>query len=101
MGTGGAPRHADGADPSARREALPGLDVDRTQMAVHADQSAPMVDEDGVAVEEEFARVHHGACDGDVHRSTDRRGDVHAAVRIARFAVEYAARAKRAAARTR
>ena len=56
--------HADRADASPRRDALPGLHVDRAQMAVHADQAAAMVDEYRIAVEKVIAGVDDRAREG-------------------------------------
>ncbi|MFO1427299.1 MAG: hypothetical protein U1F11_10090 [Steroidobacteraceae bacterium] len=49
-----------------------------------------MVDEHGIAIEEILARVQHAARRRGAHRRAGRRGDVHAAVRIAGLAVEDA-----------
>src|SRR6266403_2985545 len=56
MRSGRAAGHADGADTRPRRQALAGLHVDGTQVAVPADEAAAMIDEHGVAVEEIPAR---------------------------------------------
>src|SRR5580658_1146110 len=94
MGTGRAPRHPDGADAGTRVEMLAGRDVDGAEMAVHADQPAAVVDEYRIAVEEELTRVDDRAGGGCSHGSAARRRDVLAAVRVAGFAVEGAARAE-------
>src|SRR5271163_1123348 len=98
MGTGRAPRHPDGADAGARLQMLAGYDVDGAEMAVHADQPTAVVDEYRIAVEEELARIDHCAGYRYLHGGAAGRRDIHAAVRIAGFAVEDAARAEGAAA---
>ena len=92
--TGRAAGHADRADARPGGEPLPGLDVDGAQMAVHADQAAAVIDEHRIAVEKKLARVDDRAGDGHYHRRAGRGRNVHAAVRIARLAVEYAAHAE-------
>src|ERR1019366_4519533 len=99
MGSRGTACLADGADARPRGDALSWLHVNGAQVAVHADESASMIDEDRVAVEKILAGIDDGTADRHVNGRTGGCGDVHARMRIARLAVEYAARAKGAAAR--
>ena len=61
MGTGHAPGHSDGADASSRGQVLSGCHVDGAQMAVHADEPAPVIDEHRVAGEKIIAGIDDGA----------------------------------------
>lgn len=87
---GGAPCHPHRADDRAARYPLAGLDGDTAQVAIHGDESLAMVDEYGVAIEEIIAGGDHRSVRRRAHRRTAGGGDVQAAVRIARLAVEKA-----------
>ncbi len=76
------------------------LHVDPAQVAVHRHHARPVVDEHGVAVEEEIPRVEHAAGCRTADRRAGRGGDVHAAVRIARLVVEEPSQAEAARAAT-
>ncbi|MNX57771.1 hypothetical protein D3C86_885940 [compost metagenome] len=77
------------------------LHVPAAQVAVHRQQTAAVVDPDGAAVEEVVAGVDHLAGQRRAHGRAGAGCDVHAAVRIARLAVEHAAQAERAGAAAR
>src|SRR3569832_689671 len=94
---GGAAGLADRADHVAARDVLARLHVDALHMAVHGHQALAVVDEHGVAVEEVIAGRDHASRRGCAHAAPGRGGDVAAAVRGARQAVEDAAPAERAA----
>ena len=89
-------RPGDAAGGADLADLLPGthhgtsLYADGAHVAVHGDQSAAVIEDHGVAVEEEVARVNHPAGAGSMDRCARVGGDVHAAVGVARFVVEYA-----------
>src|SRR5579875_3910912 len=85
---------ADLADDLSGPDALARLHVDRAQVAIHRDEPFAVVDEDRIAAEEEVAGVDHAATGRRADGGADRSGDVHAAVRRARLAVEGTARAE-------
>jgi len=87
---------ADLADQLASADLLPCMHEHSRQVAVHCDQALAVIDQHGIAIEEITAGVDHAAAGGRVHRRSEGRGNVHAGVRVTRFAVEDAARAKRA-----
>src|SRR5882757_5362590 len=101
MGSGGTSRHADRADARSGGEALSRLHVDGGQMAVHAAESASVIDGDRIAVEKILAGIDDRAGGRYQDRRARRCGDVHAGMRVARFAIEYTAHSERTAARTR
>ena len=90
--------HAAGGPDSA--DHIAGVDgiawpyVDGAEVALHGQQAAAMVEPDRLAIEKVIATVDHPACrrgdDGRAHTC----GDVHAAVRVARLAVEDAPHAE-------
>src|SRR3569832_1452666 len=94
---GGAAGLADRADHVAARDVLARLHVDALHVAVHGHQALAVVDEHGVAVEEVIAGRDHASRRGCAHEAPGRGGDVEAAVRGARQAVDDAAQAERAA----
>jgi hypothetical protein len=98
---GDAAGGADLADRRARLDNRVARGIDRAQMRVQRQQSLAMVDDHLVAGEEVVARVEHGAAGRGQHRRAGRCRDVHAAVRIARAAVEEPPQAERAGARSR
>jgi len=96
MRPGDAAAGPDFADQRAGGDLLPGMHENGRQVAVHRDQSLAMIDQDRIAIEEITAGVDYAAAGSRVHCGSERRGNVHAGVRVTRFAVEDAARAKRA-----
>jgi tRNA-dihydrouridine synthase C len=95
---GDPPGGADAGDALTRRDPLAHLHLGGVQVAVHREQAAAVVEPDGVAVEEVVADIDHLAGRRAEHGRADRRGDVHAAVRIARLAIEDTAQAEGAGA---
>ena len=94
MGPGHPAGHAYFAQRGPRGHVLSGLHVDRAQMAIHADHAAAVIHKDRLAIEKLITRVDHRTRERRPHRRADRCGDVHAAVWIARLAVENAAHAE-------
>ena len=97
MRAGRAAGHADGADARAGGDALPGRHVDGAQMAVHADQAAPVIDEHGIAGEEIISGVDHGAVDRREHRRAGGAAMSMPVCGLRDSTVEHAARAEGAA----
>src|SRR5882724_1996089 len=90
MRPGDPPGGADQADLLALAQALPGLDVDAREMRIAGLQPIAVIDQDGIAGEEELAgEAYHPAGGGDDRRA-GRRRDVDAHMRGARLAVEDA-----------
>ncbi len=74
---------ADGTQGAPGGKPFTDSNVDRAQMAVHADEAAAMIDEYRLAVEEVIAGVDYRTCDRYPDLGTGRGGDVHAGVGIA------------------
>jgi hypothetical protein len=66
-------------------------------MAVHGDQPLAVVDQHGVAIEEEITGLDHCARRGRLYRGACSGGNVETAVRIARLLVEKTPQSERAA----
>lgn len=79
----GSPGLADGTHGGACAKSLAGSDVDRAQMAIHADEAASVIDKYRLAVEEVVARIDDGACDRYSDQGTGSGRDVHAGMGIA------------------
>src|SRR5690606_20671670 len=73
------------------------LDVDGRQMAEHADEALPVVDENGLAVEEIVACQYDSTAGGCPHRCSRGRSNVQARVRVAFLPVEEAPQTEGAA----
>jgi hypothetical protein len=73
-----------------------GLHIDAAQVAIHRHEALAVIDEDGLAVEEEIARFQHAPGGGIFDRGTRRGRNVHARVRVARLAIEDPAQSERA-----
>src|SRR5512138_1547737 len=91
--------HASGRTYRAERiaclDAIAGFHIDTIEMAVHGHEPCAVVDEDGVAVEEELADLDDVAGSGRADRRAFAGGDVHTGMRSARLSVEETARAVR------
>jgi hypothetical protein len=74
------------------------LHVDAAQVAIHGEQALAVVQPHGAAVEEIVARVNHLARQRRHDGRAGGGGNVHAAVRIARLAVEHPPQPERAGA---
>ena len=98
MRTGDAAGGAHLADEFTRLHHIAFAHRDGAQVAHHAEQAAAMVEPDGGAVEKIVARVDDPSGHGRADWGAARRSDVHAAVRIARLAVEHPAQPERAGA---
>src|SRR5688572_27686179 len=98
---GDPPGGADIAQYLADLELLSDLDTHLREVAVHGHQALAVIDDHVVAVEEVTAHVHHATRERRLDRGTRWRSDVHATVRLARFAIEHAAQTERAGAPAR
>ena len=63
VGAGRATGHPDRTDARSGGDALSRLHVDGAQMAVHADETAAVIDEHRIAVEKIVARIEHRSGD--------------------------------------
>src|SRR5215468_6925653 len=87
--SGDAPGGADLADLRSRGHLLSSLHLDRTQVTVHGDQTAAVIENDSVAIEEEVTGIDHAPARGGAYRRAAGGRDIHAAVGIARLVVEH------------
>src|SRR5689334_20433784 len=96
MRAGHATGGADFADDVTGFDMISRLHVDGAQVAVHRNETLAVIEKKGVAIEEEFPRVDYATIRRCFHRRADRRGDVHASMRIAGFIIEKTAQSERA-----
>jgi hypothetical protein len=96
---GDAAGRADVAQHLTGLQFLADLHADLREVAIHRHQALAVIDEHIVAIEEIFTDVDHLARQWRLDRRARGRGDIHAAVRPARFAVEHAAQPERARSR--
>jgi len=61
---GDSARCADLAKDLTARELLPGLNIDRREMAKHADHALTVIDKDGLAIEKVIAHQNHTTSSG-------------------------------------
>jgi hypothetical protein len=91
---GGATGHSRTSEPLPLGDRLAGRDLDRFEVAVHADQPVAVIDEDGFAVEEVIIDGEDDPVGVGLDRSAARRGDVESCVWRTRFAIEESTNAK-------